>query len=31
MTVISTTPDTSTLTLTIVADLAAPPARAWQV
>ena len=31
MTVISTTPGTSTLTLTIVADLAAPPARAWQV
>jgi uncharacterized protein YndB with AHSA1/START domain len=31
MTVISTTPDTSTLTLTIVADLVAPPARAWQV
>jgi len=33
VTVISTTPDTSTLTLTltIVADLAAPPERAWQV
>ncbi|HEX5332160.1 MAG TPA: SRPBCC domain-containing protein [Cellulomonas sp.] len=31
MTVISTTPDTSALTLTIVADLAASPERAWQV
>jgi len=31
MTVISATPDTSALTLTIVADLAAPPERAWQV
>lgn len=31
MTVISTTPDTATLTMTIVADLAAPPKRAWQV
>ena len=31
MTVISTTPDTTTLTLTVVADLAAPPERAWQV
>ena len=31
MTVISTTPDTATLTLTIVADLDAPPKRAWQV
>ena len=31
MTVISTTPDTARLTLTIVADLAAPPKRAWQV
>jgi len=31
MTVISTTPDTATLTLTIVADLAAPPDRAWQI
>ena len=31
MTVISTTPDTATLTMTIVADLAAAPKRAWQV
>lgn len=31
MTVISATPDTAALTLTIVADLAAPPARAWQL
>jgi hypothetical protein len=31
MTIISTMPDTATLTMTIVADLAAPPKRAWQV
>ena len=31
MTVISATPDTATLTLTMVADLAAPPQRAWQL
>jgi len=31
MTVISTTPDTANLRLTIVAELAAPPKRAWQV
>jgi uncharacterized protein YndB with AHSA1/START domain len=31
MTVISTTPDKANLTLTIVADLAAPPKRAWQI
>lgn len=31
MTVISTTPDASTLTLTVVAELAAPPSRTWQV
>ena len=31
MTVISTTPDTATLTLTIVAELAAPPRRVWRV
>lgn len=31
MTVISTTPDTAALTLTVVSDLAAPPERAWQV
>ncbi|QTE30149.1 SRPBCC family protein [Pengzhenrongella sicca] len=31
MTVISTTPDTAALTLTIVADLAAAPKRAWQL
>jgi uncharacterized protein YndB with AHSA1/START domain len=29
--VISTTPDTGTLTMTIVADLAAPPRRVWQI
>jgi len=31
VTVISTTPDTATLTMTIVADLAAPPRRVWQI
>ena len=31
MTVVSTTQDTDTLTLTIVADLAAPPSRVWQL
>ena len=31
MTVISATPDTTALTLTMVTDLAAPPARVWQV
>ncbi|MBC7549329.1 MAG: SRPBCC domain-containing protein [Cellulomonas sp.] len=31
MTVISTTPNTATLTMTIVADLAAPPQRTWQL
>ena len=31
MPVITSTPDTSTLTLTIVADLAVPPRRAWQL
>jgi uncharacterized protein YndB with AHSA1/START domain len=31
MTVISTTPDTEALTLTIVADLGAAPKRAWQL
>ncbi|MFZ1285590.1 MAG: SRPBCC domain-containing protein [Candidatus Phosphoribacter sp.] len=31
MTVISTTPDTATLTMTVVAELAAPPERVWQV
>ena len=31
MTVVSTTQDTDALTLTIVADLAAPPARVWQL
>ncbi|MGV8966479.1 MAG: SRPBCC family protein [Cellulomonas sp.] len=31
MTVISTTPDTTTLTMTVVADVAAPPKRAWQL
>ncbi|HWS57581.1 MAG TPA: SRPBCC domain-containing protein [Actinotalea sp.] len=31
MTVVSTTRDTEALTLTIVAELAAPPARVWQV
>lgn len=31
MTVISTMPDSATLTLTIVADLAAAPKRTWQV
>ena len=31
MTVLSTTPDPAALTLTIVADLVAPPKRAWQL
>ncbi|MGZ6793909.1 MAG: SRPBCC family protein, partial [Mycobacteriales bacterium] len=31
MTVVSTTKDPEALTLTLVADLAAPPARVWQV
>ena len=31
MTVVSTTQDPDALTLTIVADLAAPPARVWQL
>jgi uncharacterized protein YndB with AHSA1/START domain len=31
MTVISTVPDTATLTMTVVAELAAPPKRAWQL
>jgi uncharacterized protein YndB with AHSA1/START domain len=31
MTVISTLPDTATLTMTVVAELAAPPKRAWQL
>jgi len=31
MTVISTMPDTATLTMTVVAELAAPPKRAWQL
>lgn len=31
MTVISTTPDTEALTLTVVTELAAPPARVWQL
>ncbi len=31
MTVVGTTQDPDTLTLTVVADLAAPPARVWQV
>ena len=31
MTVISTTSDTATLTMTIVADRGAPPKRAWQI
>jgi len=31
MTVLSTTPDTATLTMTVVADLAAPPERTWQL
>lgn len=31
MTVLSTTTDTATLTLTMVAELAAPPERAWQL
>jgi uncharacterized protein YndB with AHSA1/START domain len=31
VTVISTTPDAATLTLTVVADLTAAPERAWQV
>ncbi|ACQ81127.1 Activator of Hsp90 ATPase 1 family protein [Beutenbergia cavernae DSM 12333] len=31
MTVISTTPDTSALTLTIVAEFAAPPERVWEI
>ena len=31
MTVISTTPDPRTRTLTVVAELAAPPARVWQL
>jgi uncharacterized protein YndB with AHSA1/START domain len=31
MTVVSTTQDTERLTLTIVADLAAPPARVWDL
>jgi uncharacterized protein YndB with AHSA1/START domain len=31
MTVVSTTPDPQARTLTIVADLAAPPSRVWQI
>ncbi len=31
MTVVSTTQDTDSLTLTIVAELAAPPSRVWQL
>jgi uncharacterized protein YndB with AHSA1/START domain len=31
VTVVGTTQDTENLTLTVVADLAAPPARVWQV
>jgi uncharacterized protein YndB with AHSA1/START domain len=31
MTVVSTTPDPQARTLTIVAELAAPPARVWQI
>ena len=31
MTVVSTSQDRETLTLTVVADLAAPPSRVWQV
>lgn len=31
MTVISATPDTAALTLTVVADLAASPERVWQI
>ena len=31
MTVVGTTQDPENLTLTLVADLAAPPARVWQV
>ncbi len=31
MSIVSTTQDAETLTLTIVAELAAPPARVWQV
>ena len=31
MTVVSTTQDTDALTLTLVADLAAPPAQVWQL
>jgi uncharacterized protein YndB with AHSA1/START domain len=31
VTVVGTTQDPDTLTLTVVADLAAPPARVWQV
>jgi uncharacterized protein YndB with AHSA1/START domain len=31
MPVVSTTPDTQQLTLTLVADLAAPPSRVWQL
>ncbi len=31
MTVISTTPNAATLTLTVVAELTAPPQRAWQL
>lgn len=31
MTVISTTPDPQSRTLTVVAELAAPPARVWQL
>jgi uncharacterized protein YndB with AHSA1/START domain len=31
MTVVTTTQDPERLTLTVVAELAAPPARVWQV
>ena len=31
MTVVSTTPDPESLTLTVVAELAAPPSRVWQL
>lgn len=31
MTIVSTTPDSDTLTVTIINDLAAPPARVWQL
>jgi uncharacterized protein YndB with AHSA1/START domain len=31
MTVLRTTPDTETLTFTVVAEFAAPPARVWQL